>query len=398
MKPPFLLAQIVQWLLNPRWIRRSIGFLLAATLGMATAGGKPPYSYSITGSDQSPALAQPPAPSIVLMGGGPDVDEAFRWMLTRAGIRPGTGGRFVVIRATGTDAYNPYIYYNNAALATSGPIADQWVGGASLGLTSVETLVIPSIAAANDKFVNSVVSKANAVFIAGGDQSDYIKYWKGTSLETSLKSLMAKNVPIGGTSAGLAVLGQFDFAALRGTVTSAQALSNPFNRYMTLDPNPLSLAGGFLTSPALANTILDSHLDSRDRMGRLISFVARLVARDGTTGCAGGILTAGSDNSVGARGIGVGVETALLVQGNGGSQPYTARRVTNSSTITESAVYFVRPLIPPTVCASGQALTMPTVEIKKLVNSDIEFNLSDWSGIPGYFVDAYSGALTSAPY
>ena len=78
MKPPFFPAQIVQWLLNPRWIRRSIGFLLAATLGMATAGGKPPYSYSITGSDQSPvpALAQPSTPSIVLMGGGPDVDEA----------------------------------------------------------------------------------------------------------------------------------------------------------------------------------------------------------------------------------------------------------------------------------------------------------------------------------
>ena len=400
MKPPFFLAQIVQWLLNPRWIRRSIGFLLAATLGMATAGGKPPYSYSITGSDQSPALAQPSAPSIVLMGGGPDVDEAFRWMLTRAGIRPGTGGRFVVIRATGTGAYNPYIYYSNAALATSEAIADQWVGGASLGLTSVETLVIPSIAAANDTFVNSVVSKANAVFIAGGDQSDYIKYWKGTSLETSLKSLMAKNVPIGGTSAGLAVLGQFDFAALSGTVTSAQALSNPFNRYMTLDPNPLSLAGGFLTSPALANTVLDSHLDSRDRMGRLISFVARLVARDGATGCAGGILRAGSDNLVGARGIGVGVETALLVQGNGGSQPYTARRVTNSSTITESAVYFVRPLNPPTACASGQPLTMLTVEIKKLVDSKNEFNLSDWSGLPRstYFVDAYSGALTSAPY
>jgi len=398
MKPPIFLAQIARWLLNPRWIRLSISLLLAATLGMATAGGRPSYSYSITGTNQSSALAPPLAPSIVLMGGGPDVDEAFRWMLVRAGIRPGTGGRFVVIRATGTDAYNPYIYYSNAALTTSGAIADQWVGGASLGLTSVETLVIPSIAAANDTFVNSVVSRANAVFIAGGDQSDYIKYWKGTSLETSLQRLMGNNVPIGGTSAGLAVLGQFDFAALRGTVTSAEALNNPFNKYMTLDPNPLSLAGGFLASPALANTILDSHLDSRDRMGRLISFVARLVARDRTTGCAGGILTAGSVNSVGARGIGVGVETALLVQGNGGANPYTARRVTNTSTTTESAVYFVRPLNAPTLCSSGQPLTMSNVEIKKLVDSSIEFNLTDWSGLPSYFVDAYSGALTSVPY
>ncbi|MFD2270831.1 cyanophycinase [Undibacterium arcticum] len=185
------------------------------------------------------------------MGGGPDVDEAFRWMITRAGIKSGTGGRFVVIRATGTDAYDPYIYYSDAALTTSATIADQWVGGASLGLTSVETLVIPSVIAANDAFVNSVVSKAHAVFIAGGDQSDYINYWKGTRLDQTLQALMRNNVPIGGTSAGLAVLGQFDYAALKGTVTSTQALSNPYNKYMTLDPSPLSLTGGFFSSAIL---------------------------------------------------------------------------------------------------------------------------------------------------
>lgn len=333
------------------------------------------------------------------MGGGPDVDEAFRWMITRAGIEPGTGGRFVVIRATGTDAYDPYIYYSDAALTRSTTVADQWVGGASLGLTSVETLVIPSIAAANDAFVNSVVSKAHAVFIAGGDQSDYIKYWKGTKLDQTLSGLMQKNVPIGGTSAGLAVLGQFDFAALKGTVTSTQALANPYNKYMTLDPDPLSLTGGFLAPPALANTVLDAHLDSRDRMGRLIAFVARLVAPDAGFGCPGGILASGTNSAAIARGIGVDVETALLVQGNKSTNAaFTARRVTNPSTTTQSAVYFVQPLNPPTVCGSGKPLTMTTVEIKKLADSDTIFNLSDWSGLTGYTVDAISGALTSSPY
>lgn len=378
-----------------------MGVVLTATLGMATAGGKS-YSYFITGNVQGTTLASPATPSIVLMGGGPDVDEAFRWMITRAGIKPGTGGRFVVIRATGTEAYDPYIYYSDAALTTSATVADQWVGGASLGLTSVETLVIPSIKAANDPEVNSVVSKADAVFIAGGDQSDYIKYWKGTKLEQTLQGLMTRNVPMGGTSAGLAVLGQFDFAALRGSVTSSEALGNPYNKYMTLDPAPLSLTGGFLAPPALANTILDSHVDSRDRMGRLITFVARLVAPQvtpsGTTGCAGGILTTGTVSSSIARGIGVSVETALLVQGNGATKPYTARRVTNPSTTTESAVYFVRPLNSPTTCASGQALTMTTVEIRKLIDSNTTFNLSDWSGLPSYSVDAISGSLTSSPY
>lgn len=39
------------------------------------------------------------------MGGGTDVDAAFKWMIERSG-----GGNFVVIRTAGTDAYNPYIY------------------------------------------------------------------------------------------------------------------------------------------------------------------------------------------------------------------------------------------------------------------------------------------------
>ncbi|MGH8833221.1 MAG: cyanophycinase, partial [Polaromonas sp.] len=393
-----------RWLSRRSLLSWGLAVVLAAAFGIASAGNKP-YKYFVTGDAQAPVniVTTPSTPSIVLMGGGPDVDEAFRWMIARAGIRPGTGGRFVVIRATGTDAYDPYIYYSDAALTTSTTVADQWVGGASLGLTSVETLVIPSITAANDALVNFVVSQAHAVFIAGGDQSDYIKYWKGTKLDQTLQGLMSKNVPIGGTSAGLAVLGQFDFAALNGTVTSTQALANPYNKYMTLDPNPLSLTGGFLAPPALANTILDSHVDSRDRMGRLITFVARLlaprlIAPNQSTGCSGGLLAAGTASSATARGIGIDVETALLVQGNGGTKPFTARRVTNSTTTTQSAVYFVRPLNSPTECASGKPLTMTTVEIKKLADSETVFNLSDWSGLTGYHVDAISGALTSSPY
>jgi cyanophycinase-like exopeptidase len=212
-------------------------------MSTSIAGGKP-YSYFVTGNAEAPvSVSAPSEPSYVLMGGGPDVDEAFRWMISRAGVKPGKGGRFVIIRATGTEAYDPYIYYSDANSTTSSTVADQWVGGAALGLSSVETLVIPSVAAAKDDYVNKIVGRADAIFIAGGDQSDYIKFWKGTPLETTLKSSMSRNVPIGGTSAGLAVLGQFDFSALNGTVTSTQALSDPFNKYMTLDPSPLNTNG-----------------------------------------------------------------------------------------------------------------------------------------------------------
>lgn len=343
--------------------------------------------YSVGNPDFSPTVNQQTDPSYVLMGGGPDVDEAFRWMIQRAGITTATGGRLVVIRATGDGAYNPYIYYSNKKKSNaSKDIVDGWVGGASLGLTSVETLVIPSTAAADDPVVNSIVARANAVWIAGGDQADYIKYWKGRKLETTLNALMKKNVPIGGTSAGLAVLGGFDFTALNGTVTSAQALTDPYNQLMTFDPSPLSTTvGGFISPPALVNTILDSHFDSRDRMGRLISFMSRLIgpySGAGTQqyGCAGGVL----GNST-ARGIGIGVETALLVQRNPDST-YTGQRVTNISTTTDSAVYFVNVTQGPTVCAAGKPLDVPTssIAVRKLDTSGTTINLTDWSSLPVY--------------
>jgi cyanophycinase-like exopeptidase len=365
----------------------------------------PLYSYFATG-DVNAAVTAPsslPTPSFVLMGGGPDVDPAFRWLIQRAGIKPGTGGRFVVIRATGTEAYNPYIYYSDEALSTSTTIADMWVGGASLGLTSVETLVIPSVKAANSQAVNAIVAKANVVFIAGGDQSHYIRFWKGTALEQTLKTLMAKNVPVGGTSAGLAVLGQFDYSALYKSATSEESMLNPYYKDITFDPDPLSLQGGFIAPPALASLIFDSHFDSRDRMGRFITFISRIVAQDrtasGSVGCAGGVLPASSSGNMTARGIGIGVETALLVQGNGNGRAVTAKRITNPSTTTESAVYFVRPSVPPSVCRPRFPLTVSTVEVRKLADSNGVFNLTDWTGVPLYkHLDVNSGVLFPADW
>jgi len=365
----------------------------------------PLYSYDAVG-DVNAAVNAPASrltPSFVLMGGGPDVDAAFRWLIQRAGIAPGTGGRFVVIRASGTDAYNPYIFYSDETLSTSGTVADQWVGGASLGLTSVETLVIPSVKAANSAAVNAIVAKANVVFIAGGDQSQYIRFWKGTALEQTLKGLMQRNVPVGGTSAGLAVLGQFDYSALYNSATSEKAMLDPYYKDITFDPSPLSLSGGFIAPPALESLILDSHFDSRDRMGRLVTFISRIVApaitSGGTYGCSGGVLPASSSGNKTARGIGIGVETALLVQGNGDGHPVTATRVTNPSTTTESAIYFVRPSVPPTVCKPLTPLSIATVEIRKLADSKTVFNLTEWTGIPPYrYIDVNSGILSPADW
>lgn len=327
------------------WALMLVGLLCVMWLGTAQAASKNKsvYEYYLTGSADDVVVAPRKAPSVVLMGGGPDVDAAFAWMIEKGG-----GGNFVVIRVRGADGYNPYIY-------------------AMGGVSSVETLVIQSREAAADPFVLDRVSKAEMLFIAGGDQSDYIRLWQGTPLEQAVQELMGRNVPIGGTSAGLAVLGQFDFAALRGTVSSDQALADPYNKYMTLERD-------FLVAPGLAQTIADAHLDTRDRMGRLLTFVARTI-QDGWT------------EPKAARGIGVDVETALLVDNGLGTR------------VGVGAVYFLSPTIAPTVCAPGQPLTFRNVIVQRLSGSG-RFDLSTWRGSPGdlviYDISAEVGVLISS--
>lgn len=328
----------------PAFIRNILAqcfIVLALIIGSAgTAFAGKPYQHYLVG-DPADVLVQPrTSPSLVLMGGGPDVDDAFKWMINRSG-----GGNFVVIRSRGTDAYNPYIYA---------------MGGAS----SVETLVIPSRDAANDPFVIARIRGAEALFIAGGDQSDYINYWQGTPVQAEVQNLASRNVPIGGTSAGLAVLGQFAFTAMRGTITSDAALSNPYDKTLTLGRD-------FLALPDMNSLITDAHLDTRDRMGRLVTFLARIV-NDGWASM--------------ARGIGVDVETALLV-GNG-----------IASRAGLGSAYFLQTVGVPQVCAPKTPLTYRNLGVQRMSGSGT-FDLRNWasydSGTVNYSISAINGVLSS---
>lgn len=210
----------------------------------------------------------------VLMGGSTDVDAAIRWMIQKSG-----GGDFVVIRASGADGYNNYIYSELG------------------GVNSVETLLLTSRTQANDPVVEQKIRNAEAVFIAGGDQANYVNYWKDTKVEDALNYLRnTKQVPIGGTSAGCAIQGSVYFSALNGTITSSEALSNPYNRKLTLGRND------FLNNPFLGNTITDTHFNNPDRRGRLVTFLARM-SKDWAIDL--------------PKGIGVDEKTAVCIEPNG---------------------------------------------------------------------------------
>lgn len=191
---------------------------------------------------------------VCIMGGATEHDNAMKWLLEKA-----NGGDVVVLRSSGSNGYNDYLY-------------------SELGITvnSVETLVITSVAGATNPYVLDKVSKAEMIWFAGGDQWDYVSYFKDNALEDLINyHVNVKQAPIGGTSAGMAILGGKYFSAQNGTVTSAQALGNPYHPNVALggyDGTPVST---FLNVPFLTNVITDTHYDNPDRRGRHATFIAR---------------------------------------------------------------------------------------------------------------------------
>jgi cyanophycinase len=315
----------------------AIGTLLVLLSVIPSEAGKK-YTYVRVGNAGNAYSVT--TPGVVLMGGGYDVDAAFQWMCGLAGH-----GDFLIVRASGTDAYNPYVQQ------------------LCPGLNSVATLIIPSSGGANDSFVVSTVKDAEAIWFAGGDQSNYVA-WKGTGLQAELDAAIVRGVPVGGTSAGMMVLTQYIYSALLSQgVTSSQALANPYNKYITLDRD-------FAAVPALANTIGDSHFVTRDRMGRTLAFMARIAA---------------AGWSYQPRAIAVDEQTALLIDDAG-----------NASVVGLGTAYFLQAPGPAENCAPSTPLTYMNVDVYR-VAAGAAFNLGRWTGRGGlgYQVSALGGVLSS---
>jgi cyanophycinase len=284
---------------------------------------------------------------IVLQGGGDDVDENY----IRMGAHGG-GGDFVVLRASGDDEYQTYIY----------------------GLChcdSVETLVIDNRAAASDPYVVETVRNAEALFIAGGDQGNYVRFWKGTPLEDAINFVVAKPAPIGGTSAGMAILGEFAYSALSPeSLTSATALADPYAADVTLEKD-------FLVLPRLTGMITDQHLQERDRIGRTVALLARLLQDHWTRH---------------ARAIAADRETSIHVDPITGTAEVFATRDHPTP-----YAYFMSANRLPERCEPGRPLTFGRVDVYRLGPGG-RFHLAGWKGEGGiaYQLSVDSGMLHSS--
>lgn len=316
----------------------ALALLLALMVVPASAAKK--YKYIRVGSPND--VSTPTTAGTVLMGGGDDVDAAFEWMCERSG-----NGDFLIISAKGKAEYNPYVQ----KLCPK--------------QNSVATLIIPSREAANDPQVAGIIRHAEALFIEGGDQANYNKFWQGTPVQEAIQDLINRGAPIGGTSAGMNVLSQFVYlGACRKTVPSSLALANPYDKCLAFTQN-------FVRIPALHDRIDDPHFISRDRMGRDLAFLCRVYKNGWSTA---------------PRDIDVNDQTALLVEANG-----------DVKLVGKSNAYFLSAPGPPEVCQPRTPVTYQNISVYRITPSAGAFNVSTWTGTGGtaYTVSATAGVMSS---
>ncbi len=186
---------------------------------------------------------------------------------------------------------------------------------------------------------------AEAVFFAGGDQNNYVTQWENSPISAIIQTLSTQ-IPIGGTSAGCAILGQFIFTAAHDTIESPDALANPYDPRVTLGAPFATLA-----PPFLGGVITDPHFVTRDRMGRLVTFMARLVA-DGW-----------ADSSY-VTGIGIDEQTALLIDPFAGHTQVVTNPGINGTAYIVNARQLPTPA--PEVCKPNTPLTYQELSAMRL--------------------------------
>jgi cyanophycinase-like exopeptidase len=233
-----------------------------AQLAMSVALITPPKRCSVTVFPRYGTYRATPhlyGPGLLLDGGGAleAPSSSLAWLHRRLlGNARHRGGNVVVLRASDRNIYDVLFYR----------------GG---NFASVQTILIPPCASrAQVDAVAPAVERADAVYFAGGDQAHYVA-WKGSALVAAVKRVYARGGVVGGGSAGLAIQGAavFDSVAadrLNVETTTADTVRDP------LEPR-VSFTTELFAWPALAATITDTHFAVRNRFGRLVAFLARIL-------------------------------------------------------------------------------------------------------------------------
>ncbi len=165
------------------------------------------------------------------------------------------------------------------------------------------------------------------------------------------------------------MLGEFVYSAEGDkpddkNLSSADVLPNPYLERVTLERD-------FLNISLLKNLITDSHFAKRDRMGRTLGFLARIM-KDGW--------------SSSPREVAIDEKSAVLVEADG------------KATVVGSGkgAYFLRPTKMPEVCEKGKPLTFRDIGVYR-VKAGGHFDLSSWvvDGGAAYSLSVEHGQIES---
>lgn len=299
----------------------------------------PPFHTVGNPGDVSPATVF----GLALVGGGGRCNEAYHWLMQRCG-----GGDFVFLTTAVYSEQEDEQFF-----------ADMQQLGA---IDSITTLTVNSRAKADAAEVENAIRNAELLFVDGGDQAEFYRLWKGTRLKAAVQYLLqTKKVPVGGTSAGMAVLSGLAYIPLYQGVTSAEALGDPFHANMN------SLKNDFFIVPFLNGTITDTHWSERNRCGRTIAFLARAVTDELVAFPA-------------ARAIACDERTAVCIDADG-------LAVVFGDSAADDFAYFLSCRSSPDRCLPGQSLHWTNaVSIWKLQGTEAGsngFDLQNWEGRGG---------------
>jgi cyanophycinase len=273
-----------------------------------------------------------------LNGGGTNIDEAFVEFLKSL-----NGGDLLIL--SGKDEpldYNEYFI----DLAKEN----------SVELNSVTTILIHSRLGGSDPRLLKNITQSEGIFFSGGDQWKYIERIKQTPANTAINEKIKSGIPFGGTSAGLAILGDLIFTAQNGSVSSDEVMSDPKNEKITLEKSMFDI-------PLLNNILTDTHFVVRDRMGRLVSFLGR----------------GWSDTQNLVNGLGVDEETVLIFN-----------KLGDAHVMGKGSIYLLRPTDKPAI---DEAFNWKKIQVNRWSYGS-SFSLTNLNS-PDYFYDVQNGELFS---
>jgi len=320
----------------------SLGIRLALLSSVLCATQPAFAKYKYFRSGNAADVETKPRPGFALMGGGEHQEQGWKFLCERT-----NGGDLLILRANTEDDYAKEVDEKTLKICP---------------LNSAATIVFDDRDDSDDPKLVEIISHAESIFFAGGDQSNYVRFWQDTPIQDALNKHIAAGKPIGGSSAGLAILGEFSFSSMIDTIHSPDALDDPYG-------NKITLTREFLNIPLLATTITDTHFVKRDRLGRLLVFLARIL-NDGW--------------APRVRAIALEENAAVLLEPDG------------TANVVGGPAYFYEASELPEVCKHKTPLTFKNISVH-LAPAGTSFNTRKWIGENGenYVLNVENGKVSA---